>query len=46
VREAIEQKQWAIVDEQITRVSQALQRETDLLDEAAKQLTTAAVPGA
>ncbi len=38
VREAIEQKRWTEVDAQMTRVSQALQKEADLLDEAAKQL--------
>ena len=36
VREAIEQKRWSEVDQQISRVSSALQREADLLDEAAK----------
>ncbi|MCU1292981.1 MAG: Glutamate carboxypeptidase [Bryobacterales bacterium] len=46
VREAIEQKQWTIVDEQITRVSQALQREADLLDQAAKQLASKPASGA
>jgi N-acetylated-alpha-linked acidic dipeptidase len=46
VREAIEQKQWSIVDEQITRVSQALQREADLLDQTAKQLASAPPAGA
>jgi N-acetylated-alpha-linked acidic dipeptidase len=38
VREAIEQKRWAEADEQIARVSKALQSEADLLDEAARQL--------
>ncbi len=38
VREAIEQKRWTEADQQITRVSKALQNEADLLDEAAKQL--------
>ncbi len=36
VREAIEQKRWSEVDQQITRVSAALQREADSLDAAAK----------
>ncbi len=40
VREAIEQKRWSQVDEQIARVSKALQSEADLLDEAAKQIRT------
>ncbi len=38
VREAIEQKQWSEADEQIGRVSAALEREADLLKQAAKQL--------
>jgi N-acetylated-alpha-linked acidic dipeptidase len=38
VREAIEQKRWAEVDTQMLRVSQALQREADLLGEAANEL--------
>jgi N-acetylated-alpha-linked acidic dipeptidase len=38
VREAIEQKQWSEADEQIGRVSAALEREADLLNRAAKQL--------
>jgi N-acetylated-alpha-linked acidic dipeptidase len=38
VREAIEQKRWTEADEQIARVSKALQSEADLLDEAAKEL--------
>ncbi len=40
VREAIEQKRWSQADEQIARVSKALQNEADLLDEAAKQIAT------
>jgi N-acetylated-alpha-linked acidic dipeptidase len=40
VREAIEQKRWREADEQIVRVSKALQAEADLLDTAAKQLGT------
>ena len=46
VREAIEQKQWSIVDEQVSRVARALQREADLLDEATKQLSAIAPSGA
>ena len=46
VREAIEQKQWSIVDEQIARVSQALQKEADLLDQASKQLANSGGSGA
>jgi N-acetylated-alpha-linked acidic dipeptidase len=38
VREAIEQKRWTEADEQIARVSKALQKEADLLEEAAKSL--------
>ncbi len=38
VREAIEQKRWTEVDQQMARVSKALQNEADLLDEAAKQI--------
>ncbi len=38
VREAIEQKRWTEADQQIARVSKALQNESDLLDKAAKQL--------
>jgi N-acetylated-alpha-linked acidic dipeptidase len=38
VREAIEQKRWAEADQQIARVSKALQNEADLLDELAKSL--------
>lgn len=37
-REAIEQKRWTEADEQIVRVSKALERESDLLLKAAKQL--------
>ena len=39
VREAIEQKEWSVADEQIRRVSAALEREADLLKEATKQLS-------
>lgn len=39
VREAIEQKQWNEADEQIRRVSAALENEADLLKQAAKQLS-------
>jgi N-acetylated-alpha-linked acidic dipeptidase len=38
VREAIEQKKWTEADEQITRVSAALEREADLLKDATKLL--------
>jgi N-acetylated-alpha-linked acidic dipeptidase len=38
VREAIEQKHWQEADEQIVRVANALQREANLLDAAAKEL--------
>ncbi len=38
VREAIEQKRWTEVDQQMSRVSKALQKEADLLDEAAKEV--------
>ncbi|HUB19759.1 MAG TPA: transferrin receptor-like dimerization domain-containing protein [Acidobacteriaceae bacterium] len=38
VREAIEQKQWPEADEQIGRVSAALEREADLLKSATKLL--------
>ncbi len=39
VREAIEQKRWSEVDVQMIRVSEALMKEADLLDQASKQLT-------
>jgi len=39
VREAIEQKQWSQADEQIRRVSAALEREAALLKQATKQLS-------
>jgi N-acetylated-alpha-linked acidic dipeptidase len=38
VREAIEQKQWDVADEQIRRVAAALEREADLLKQATKLL--------
>ena len=38
VREAIEQKEWTIVDTQITRTAAALEREVDLLKTATKAL--------
>jgi N-acetylated-alpha-linked acidic dipeptidase len=41
VREAIEQKRWTEADQQIVRVSKALENEADLLDEAAKELGAA-----
>jgi N-acetylated-alpha-linked acidic dipeptidase len=40
IREAIEQKQWGLVDEQVNRVAQALQREADLLDQVTKELSS------
>jgi len=39
VREAIEQKQWSQADEQIRRVSAALERQAALLKQATKQLS-------
>lgn len=39
VREAIEQKHWKEVDTQVTRAAKALQREADLLNEAAGELS-------
>jgi hypothetical protein len=38
VREAIEQKQWTLADQQIGIVSAALEHEADLLREATKTL--------
>ena len=38
VREAIEQKQWSLVDAQIARTAAALEREVSLLQGAAKTL--------
>jgi N-acetylated-alpha-linked acidic dipeptidase len=38
VREAIEQKKWSEADEQINRVSAALEHESELLKEATKLL--------
>jgi hypothetical protein len=38
VREAIEQKDWKEADTQITRVSEALEHEADLLKQATKLL--------
>ena len=38
VREAIEQKRWTEADEQIKRAASALEREVDLLRQAAKLL--------
>jgi N-acetylated-alpha-linked acidic dipeptidase len=38
VREAIEQKQWDVADEQIRRVAAALEREADLLKQATRLL--------
>jgi len=39
VREAIEQKDWAIVDEQIARTSAAIEREVQVLKQATKTLS-------
>jgi N-acetylated-alpha-linked acidic dipeptidase len=39
VREAIEQKEWKEADAQIVRVSAALEREADLLEQAAKLMS-------
>jgi N-acetylated-alpha-linked acidic dipeptidase len=39
VREAIEQKRWNEADQQIVRVSKALEAQADILDEAARELT-------
>jgi N-acetylated-alpha-linked acidic dipeptidase len=39
VREAIEQKDWAIVDVQIARTSAAIEREADVLKKATKTLS-------
>ena len=44
VREAIEQKQWSVAGEQITRVSAALEHEADLLQQAAKLYPAQAAP--
>jgi N-acetylated-alpha-linked acidic dipeptidase len=38
VREAIEQKQWNAVDEQIARTAAAIEREASLLNAAAKSV--------
>jgi hypothetical protein len=38
VREAIEQKDWPLVNDSITRTSAALEREATLLKSAAKAL--------
>jgi len=38
VREAIEQKDWAIVDEEIARTSAAIEREVEVLKRATKTL--------
>ncbi len=40
VREAIEQKRWTEADQQMVRVSKALENESDLLNKAAKELQT------
>lgn len=45
VRESIEQKRWSEVDVQMTRVSEALMKEADLLDQATKQLTQVTTAG-
>ncbi len=46
VREAIEQKQWTIIEEQMNHAAQALQREADLLDEVTKLLVSSKGSGA
>jgi hypothetical protein len=38
VREAIEQKEWPMVDTQITRTAEALEREVAVLKAATKEL--------
>ena len=38
VREAIEQKQWKLADEQISKVAAILVGEADMIDSAAKEL--------
>ena len=38
VRESIEQKRWTEADVQIAHAAAALQKEADLLDEAAKEM--------
>ncbi len=45
VREAIEQKQWKEADIQIVRVSEALERETELLKQATKLLPSPPAEG-
>jgi len=42
VREAIEQKQWTLADQQMGIVSAALEKEAELLREAAKMLPASA----
>jgi N-acetylated-alpha-linked acidic dipeptidase len=44
VREAIEQKDWKLVDEQVAKVAAALLREGDLIGRAAKLLEEATKP--
>ena len=39
VREAIEQKEWPIVDEQIARTAAAIEREVEVLKTATKELS-------
>jgi N-acetylated-alpha-linked acidic dipeptidase len=41
VREAIEQKQWKLADEQIVRVGKILTDEAALIENAAKELDNA-----
>jgi N-acetylated-alpha-linked acidic dipeptidase len=41
VREAIEQKQWKLADEQIVRAGEVLQNEARVIDEAATALQSA-----
>ena len=38
VREAIEQKQWKLAEEQISVIATVLKEETSIIDEAAKEL--------
>lgn len=44
VREAIEQNDWALVDEQVAKLAAALEREGDLVSRAAKLLEDAVKP--
>lgn len=44
VREAIEQNDWTLVDEQVAKLAAALEREGDLVSRAAKLLEDAVKP--